>query len=254
MKSMLQEASSIAKAVEKAWEAAGKPEEFTIKVLDQGERGFLGLTTVKPAIVSIIYEPGKSSRRPASSSPRPNNRSSHQGRDGRESLKHASAEDVLRKDDQQQRRNQQPRKAQPERQATGDKQPERQPRPQPQPRREQNQQEGPQAERQASPRQLEGQPYWNAELMGDIESNLKEILAIMGVGSSFALSFEKQLLTINFAESTVHEAEAEKMLYTSVSYLLLQFLKKKHRRRFKGYRILMVSPTCGNAPIEKDED
>lgn len=58
MKSMLQEASSIAKAVDKAWQEAGKPAEFTLKILQESQRNFFGLLK-KPAIVSIIYDPRK---------------------------------------------------------------------------------------------------------------------------------------------------------------------------------------------------
>lgn len=60
MKSILQEASSVERAIDKAWNEAGKPKEFTIKILDHGERNFFGLTR-RPAIVSILYKPEKSS-------------------------------------------------------------------------------------------------------------------------------------------------------------------------------------------------
>jgi predicted RNA-binding protein Jag len=58
MKSILQEANSIERAIDKAWNEAGKPKEFTIRVLDEGERNFLGLSR-RPAIVSIFYKPEK---------------------------------------------------------------------------------------------------------------------------------------------------------------------------------------------------
>ncbi|MEX0671799.1 MAG: hypothetical protein WD068_00415, partial [Candidatus Babeliales bacterium] len=44
MKSVIEEASTIAKAVEKGWEKAGKPIEFTVKILEQPEYNFLGLS------------------------------------------------------------------------------------------------------------------------------------------------------------------------------------------------------------------
>ena len=54
MKSMLHEASSIISAIEKAWTESGKPSEFTIKILEEGEKGFLGFAK-RPAIVSITF-------------------------------------------------------------------------------------------------------------------------------------------------------------------------------------------------------
>ena len=58
MKSILQEASSIAEAIDKAWSTAGKPAEFTVKVLCEGEKNFLGFSK-HPAIVSLVYQPNK---------------------------------------------------------------------------------------------------------------------------------------------------------------------------------------------------
>ena len=54
MKSIMQEASSVAKAIEQAWIAAGKPQEFTVKVFEEAERNFFGLTT-KTAKVAIHF-------------------------------------------------------------------------------------------------------------------------------------------------------------------------------------------------------
>lgn len=54
MKSVIQEASSLMKAIEKGWEKAGSPNEFTVKVLEQAERNFIGLTT-KQAKVCILF-------------------------------------------------------------------------------------------------------------------------------------------------------------------------------------------------------
>ena len=56
MKSVLHEASSILKAIEKAREASGKPSEFNVKVLEQGEKKLWFFST-RPAIVSIAFDP-----------------------------------------------------------------------------------------------------------------------------------------------------------------------------------------------------
>ncbi len=55
MKSLVEEASSIAKAIEKAWERAGKPQSFSVKIYETGEKNFLGFTK-KPAKVGIFFE------------------------------------------------------------------------------------------------------------------------------------------------------------------------------------------------------
>lgn len=55
MKSIMQEGSSVVKAVEKAWEAAGKPKEFSVKVFEEAQKNFLGLTT-KSAKIAIFFD------------------------------------------------------------------------------------------------------------------------------------------------------------------------------------------------------
>ena len=54
MKSIIEQASSIAKAIEKAWNQAEQPKEFSIKIFEKEERNFFGMTT-KPAKVGIFF-------------------------------------------------------------------------------------------------------------------------------------------------------------------------------------------------------
>ena len=54
MKSIMEQASSITKAIEKAWNRAGNPEEFSIKIFQTEERNFFGMTT-KPAKIGIFF-------------------------------------------------------------------------------------------------------------------------------------------------------------------------------------------------------
>ena len=55
MKSLVEEASSIFKAIEKAWTRAGKPQSFSIKIFEEPEKNFLGFTK-KDAKVGIFFE------------------------------------------------------------------------------------------------------------------------------------------------------------------------------------------------------
>ena len=86
MKSMVQEGSSVAKAIDKAWELAGKPSEFTIKVMQVEERNFFGMVK-KSAVVSIVYEPRGSAEAKPVRQPRPDQRgqSRHRSDDSRSS-------------------------------------------------------------------------------------------------------------------------------------------------------------------------
>lgn len=55
MKSIIQEASSIAKAVEEGWIKAQKPQQFSVKILEESEKNFIGFTT-KSAKVAIFFD------------------------------------------------------------------------------------------------------------------------------------------------------------------------------------------------------
>jgi hypothetical protein len=68
MKSIIHEASSIAKAVEQGWIKAGKPQEFSVKVFEDAEKNFFGFTT-KQAKVAIFFKDVNEGNR--------NNRSHH---------------------------------------------------------------------------------------------------------------------------------------------------------------------------------
>jgi hypothetical protein len=54
MKSIMQEASSIAKAIEQGWIKAGKPQEFSVKVFEEAQKNFLGFTT-KSAKIALLF-------------------------------------------------------------------------------------------------------------------------------------------------------------------------------------------------------
>ncbi len=55
MKSIMEQAGSIIKAIEKAWNRADKPQDFSIKVFEHEQKNFFGMTT-KPAKVGIFFE------------------------------------------------------------------------------------------------------------------------------------------------------------------------------------------------------
>src|SRR3990167_6782664 len=56
MRSVIQEASSLALAIEQAWEKAGKPKDFSIKIFQEAEKGFFGLKVTRKAKVGLFFE------------------------------------------------------------------------------------------------------------------------------------------------------------------------------------------------------
>ena len=55
MKSVIQEGSSLAQAIEQGWIKAGKPREFTIKIFQDAKKNFFGFTKI-PAKVGIFFK------------------------------------------------------------------------------------------------------------------------------------------------------------------------------------------------------
>lgn len=55
MKSIMEEASTITKAIENAWNRAGQPQEFTVKILELPKTSFFGLKTSKSAKIALIF-------------------------------------------------------------------------------------------------------------------------------------------------------------------------------------------------------
>ena len=55
MKSIMEEASTITKAIENAWNRAGQPQEFTVKILELPKTSFFGLKTAKSAKIALLF-------------------------------------------------------------------------------------------------------------------------------------------------------------------------------------------------------
>lgn len=214
MKSLLQEASSVQKAIDLAWEAAGKPQQFTVKVLDQGTKNFFGWSKT-PAIVSISFEPvgGSSSRvfNHQSASGRVQHAKQHTNRksQAQSGVKYDGSNDNLKIHE-------------------------------PKPRQQQKQVLAPEVKSEAT-KEVVTPEGWTQENVTDITVFLQEVLDLMGSTVAFTTLFEKQILTITFARPVVDDPESERMLYASLSYLFIQFLKKKYKKRFKGFRLMFAA-------------
>ena len=55
MKSIMEQAASITKAIEKAWQRSGCPRNFSVKVLEPGKKNFFGFVS-SPAKIAFIFD------------------------------------------------------------------------------------------------------------------------------------------------------------------------------------------------------
>ncbi len=231
MKSMLHEASSVAKAIEKAWVESGKPGEFTINILELGEKNFFGFTK-RPAIVSISYDPKKLNERQEREQRKVTQQKRNERSDDRkQNRQYPDLNATASKDSRQQTKNQ--RSAQ-------------------QPARP-VQKDGERGANQLVQRQERAQvdainarhdrgagqgDFWTQELVDQITPWLNELCTLMEVSTDFVTKIDKKILYIGFQER-VFKLEDERAISMSLAYLLMQFLKKTHKKKFHNYHIVI---------------
>ena len=227
MKSIIQKASTIQKAVEDAWNAAGKPQEFSIRVLEHPQKGFLGFTK-SPAKIALVFEEQRGRE------PRQREREPREGRyqqrggryreqpEQRETAKGAGREP---------REQREPRAP-------------REPREQREPRelqRESAPEQGQQAPRQppAQQHRLEGQ--WTDELVASAQKWLTEVLATMGKGNiTFTTEVQTFNLRVVLSRRLCEDDTKEKHLFASFSTLMMASLKREYRRALRGHKIVIA--------------
>lgn len=238
MKSMLQEGSTIAQAIEKAWEAVGKPQEFSIKVLQAEETSFFGFIQNRPAVVSISYDPTQrgnfAARRP---NPRDQQQSNHHNNGNNGKRAQNSSRDRNNRDQRDSKES--PFKPyQPKEERAPREQQQREPRKEQQPR-------------SVEPRKEH--PGWSEQFAGEIVTDLRAILNDMAIATPFRHAIQKQQLVVTFDAPLFEEADLEKMFYASLAHLLLQLMKRRHRQAFSGYRLLLTNNSLSNQPAESRE-
>ena len=236
MKSVLHEASSILKAIEKAWEASGKPSEFSVKILEEGERKFFFFSN-KPAIVSIAFEQKHVAKNVHNSD---RNRSSNRQRTGstQERLLNGGASQLDNVNRNKQDRSHQQGKDQGRSQhRTVRPQQEKQIAKQEQ----QNQKSSaPQAPKHNNPNPAHEQTtVWSQELASFVVKELNEILHIMQITIPFQEKIDQKTLTITFATPPMDSKEDARLFYISLSYLLIQAAKKQEKKKLRGFHLIV---------------
>jgi hypothetical protein len=199
MKSMLHEAATVAKAIEKAWTDSGKPSEFTIKIHEMGEKNFLGFNK-RPAIISIIYDP----RCQAIPTPSEKKVTQPLPRQERPSQQQGMRERV------DQRRRQQVYEKRP-----------------------------PVVTRPVQESIVPPVEAWTPELVSDVEQWFKEAVGLLEIQTSYTTRIDRRALYFIFERGIFSSPDEDRQLFASLSHLLVQFLKKKHKKKLRGYHLVI---------------
>jgi len=207
MKSIIEEASSIAKAIENGWLKAGKPQEFSIKVFEEPEKNFFGLTK-RSAKIGIFYNDTQikqeQSKQKFTTSPSKNTTITTKA-----SIKQKKCDPNLK--------------------STEDKVPEKNLNKQP-------------IEKPFSDKSYYAdQVIWTPEMISNISNWLKEILEILQNPTHFSITAERFHLKIYFDQPFFEDKAREKHFFAGLSILIFQILKMTYRRPLKGFKILFFS-------------
>ena len=209
MKSIVQEGSTISKAVESAWQVAGKPKEFTVKVLETPEHNFIGMTT-RSAKVALFFKqaisrPEKSSRFDRSSS-----RPTRQKRQPRETRA-------------------------PRRETEG-------PRRKPQPQRDQErprEERSPREERPKRQEEFDG-VFWSPDMLVMADNWLKGSLSAMDLASiTYKTDVNRLYLKIAFDQPLREDVGTERQIFRSFAALLMQHMRNRLKRPLKGFKVVL---------------
>ncbi len=255
MKSIVQEASSIEKAIQRAWLEAGSPAEFSVRILEHPVRKFFGLFIKRSAKVALVF-PGEGKTEQKNST---HERSPKKG--------------IERKPQQKQKQPAAPiQQAQPQRPRTQSKQtpgkrvlpsetassltqalaPKAHPqeekvatkphatekreslssRPQPELIVEQK------TRQETDP--AKEQSGWNTDLVTAVEKQLGVLIPIIrSTECPYTLSTKGRELFVTFARPVLESKEQDRRLFGGMSPLLMTIVKREFKKALRGYRIIL---------------
>lgn len=254
MKSIMQEASSIAKAIEKGWEKAGKPTDFSVKIYEEPQKNFIGLTT-KPAKIALFFDEAKSKRPEPKAAEEP--RRVVERRELVEKNKPQRRTQSSRTESRQESTYMKAPAEQSPAQKTSSRTESRQyNRSEVAPRQEStyaSNMEAPEAEFSSAQKltrhagastKAEKVPTttWTPDMLEIVQDWLAQVLMILGKSSvKCVLEVDQYLLRVSFSDAILDSASKDKLLFRSFAFLLMQLLRGKARKRLRGLKIIFAT-------------
>lgn len=245
MKSIIEQASSIMKAIEKAWDQAENPKEFSIKIFEKEERNFFGMST-KPAKVGIFFtdKPVIHEKQPQKPRPEIKECRPEPKKDNKPAPRPANQTAPVAPKPQQPRV-EQPR---PENPRTAPAQPQQKPAQQ---RVQTNSpvstQTTDEALRSASevgadkPRRTPA--AWNDTMINTTHTWLKKTLALMGMNSiDFSSEVAGKNLKLTFNMPLITDPMHEKQLFRSFAHLIMSSLRNQYKQEIKDLKVILIRP------------
>lgn len=217
MKSIVEQASSVMKAIENGWLQAGKPAEFTVKIYEHGVRNFFGMS-VEPAKICILYE----DKTPKNTSPKNQQRPESHTKHAFEQTQHRKEKDLDTHKEQRKQKQQQPPVA---KKSLFDES------------KDLFELAG---QEEQAPVASSSKILWTNELVDASKQWLTTTLAVMNKPhATFTMDIKKYHLIITFDHPVLEDKEREKALFRSFAYVLMQSLRNRFKKGLRGYRIIL---------------
>lgn len=274
MKSIMEEASSLAKAFAQAWERAGRPQECTVKILAEPEKNFIGLTTKSAKIAIFFNEPAPAQNKKGSTQSSSSRSSSSQQKHTPVQTQQQSRTQSERQQTQsspsrtqnhrqevrpveqrsteqrqRQQRSTEPRSNEPQkpravethasvtREVPTQKSTQRENSP-----RENSSHENTQLEITARPEAAAPRvrPTWTEEMNQGVQAWIQESLQIMDrTDVAFTTAMSRSTLTVTFTKPVIEDLEKERLLFRSWSHLIVQHIKQEFKVHGKEFKIIL---------------
>ncbi len=225
MKSIIQEASSIAKAIEEGWIKAQKPQQFSVKILEEAEKNFLGMTK-KSAKVALFFD-----------EPQLNKPSTQTSGAYEQNRRHVTDRNAGHNQASVRQSNygKPVQVSQSERPSGQQQQQSRQQAPQP----AQRTSKLPGSETGSVKKQFE--PLWNQAMVDCSREWMDEALKNSNNNQvTFTIEPQKFHLRITLSQAILNDPDKEKQLLASFSALILETLKRTFKMSLRGHKIVLT--------------
>ncbi len=213
MKSIMEEASSIFKAIENAWKRAGQPHDFSVKVFEEPQRNFFGLT-VKSAKIGLFFDEKSLPKvTPAKVTPT-----------------------VAPKQKAEPQQKVQPEKpVQPKKVAPVQKHKESAP-----VRKEVAPSQAKSTQQEKTTESTES--IWTPEMVKAAEEWTRATLSLMNMPNiTFSTKLSKYYIHFSFDSKLFENNMKEKTVFRSFAYLIMASLRNKFKKEFRGLKVVLSS-------------
>ncbi len=208
MKSVMEEASSIAQAIEQAWERVGKPREFTVKVFEEAKRSFFGFTK-RSAKIALIFDERTLTEKPKSTHEQKHEKKIQEKHKQKfKKPQHKSTEYQQKEKHKAAAANKKEHKS----------------------------------EKQNNEKVDETKTLWTDEMVTNARAWVAESLKIMGLPNiHFNTSAQKYHLRFQFDTCVLENKEKEKKLFSAFAYLIMATMRSKFKKEFRGLKVVLSS-------------